>query len=80
MTISRCPTELKSCIDALLANRYNSGLRWEVWMATCEACEVEMDVDEFDVDIGDELSCPECGKNLRVARLSPIEFEELSEE
>ena len=49
-------------------------------MATCEACEVEMDVDEFDVDIGDELSCPECGMNLRVASLSPIEFEELSED
>jgi len=49
-------------------------------MATCEACEVEMDVDEFDVDIGDELSCPECGKNLRVASLSPVELEELSQD
>ena len=49
-------------------------------MATCEACEVEMDVDEFDVDIGDQLSCPECGTNLRVASLSPVELEELSQD
>ena len=35
-------------------------------MATCPECDAEIEVDEFDVDKGDELSCPECGSNLEV--------------
>ena len=41
-------------------------------MATCAECDVEFDVDEFDVDRGDELSCPECGANLEVVGLAPV--------
>lgn len=44
-------------------------------MAICAACEAEMDVDEFDVDRGDILSCPECGANLEVVGVSPVELE-----
>ena len=44
-------------------------------MATCAACEAEMDVDEFDVDRGDLLSCPQCGANLEVTRLAPVELD-----
>ena len=44
-------------------------------MATCPECDAEIEVDEFDVDKGDQLSCPECGSNLEVASLSPIELE-----
>ena len=44
-------------------------------MATCAACEVEMDVDEFDVDRGDLLSCPQCGANLVVIRIGPVELD-----
>jgi hypothetical protein len=29
-------------------------------MATCPECDAEIEVDEFDVDKGDQLSCPEC--------------------
>ena len=39
-----------------------------------------MDVDEFDVDRGDKLSCPECGANLEVVGLSPVELEFASDE
>lgn len=39
-----------------------------------------MDVDEFDVDRGDTLSCPECGANLQVIELSPVELELVSDE
>jgi lysine biosynthesis protein LysW len=39
-----------------------------------------MDVDEFDVDRGDKLSCPECGANLEVVGLSPVELELASDE
>lgn len=43
-------------------------------MAVCPACDVEIDVDEFDVEQGDELSCPECGANLEVAKALPVEL------
>ena len=39
-----------------------------------------MDVDEFDVDRGDKLGCPECGANLEVVGLSPVELELASDE
>ena len=43
--------------------------------AICPECDSPIDVDEFDVDIGDELTCTECGSFLRVASDSPLEFE-----
>ena len=44
-------------------------------MAICPECDAEIEVDEFDVDKGDQLSCPECGSNLEVTSLSPIELD-----
>ena len=44
-------------------------------MATCPGCDNEIELDEYDVDKGDLLSCPECGSNLEVTNLSPITFE-----
>ena len=41
-------------------------------MAICSECEADIDVDEFDVDRGDQLSCSECGATLVVSGLSPI--------
>ena len=43
--------------------------------AICPECDSPIDVDEFDVDIGDELTCSECGSFLRVSSDSPLEFE-----
>ena len=48
--------------------------------AICPECDSPIDVDEFDVDIGDELTCSECGSLLRVANDSPVEFEIADEE
>ena len=44
-------------------------------MATCPECDAEIEVDEFDVDKGDQLSCPECGSSLEVTGVSPIELD-----
>ena len=44
-------------------------------MATCPECDAEIEVDEFDVDKGDQLSCPECGSNLEVVSLAPLELD-----
>ena len=43
--------------------------------AICPECDSPIDVDEYDVDIGDELTCSECGTLLRVSSDSPLEFE-----
>jgi alpha-aminoadipate/glutamate carrier protein LysW len=43
--------------------------------ANCPECDSQIDIDEMDVDVGDELSCSECGALIRVASESPLEFE-----
>lgn len=43
--------------------------------AICPECDTAVEIDEFDADIGDELTCAECGALLRVASDSPLELE-----
>ena len=43
--------------------------------AYCPECEHEIDIDSADAEIGDELSCSECGSLLRVSNDSPLELE-----
>ncbi len=49
-------------------------------MATCPVCDAAIDVDEDEVDEGDSLTCDECGADLRVTGLDPIELESLEDE
>jgi alpha-aminoadipate carrier protein LysW len=49
-------------------------------MASCPECDADIEVDEFDVDKGDQLTCPECGSNLEVTSVSPIELELAAED
>ena len=49
-------------------------------MAICPECDAEIEVDEYDVDKGDLLSCPECGSNLEVTGLTPIELDVASDD
>jgi lysine biosynthesis protein LysW len=44
-------------------------------MATCPECDADIPIDEFDVDKGDLIDCPECGTGLEVTNLSPIELD-----
>ena len=48
--------------------------------AICPECDSPIDVDEYDVDIGDELTCSECGTLLRVSNDAPLEFEAADED
>lgn len=43
--------------------------------AICPECDSDIDIDEADVDIGDELTCSECGSLLRIVNDAPVEFE-----
>ena len=44
-------------------------------IATCPECDAEVEVDEVDTDVGDEVSCPECGQNLVVSGTEPMELD-----
>lgn len=44
-------------------------------MAVCPDCEADVEIDEFDVDKGEIISCPECGIDLEVVGLSPLELD-----
>ncbi len=48
-------------------------------MAVCPECESAVDIDDLDVEIGDEMSCAECGTLLRVAHDTPVELEAVDE-
>lgn len=41
----------------------------------CPECESEIEIDDLDVDKGEVISCPECGVDLRVMNVAPIELE-----
>ena len=47
---------------------------------TCPECDSPIEVDAADVDIGDELSCAECGSLLRIANDAPVELEVADDE
>ena len=44
-------------------------------MATCPECDAEVEVDEADIDLGDEVSCPECGQTLVISNTDPLELD-----
>lgn len=49
-------------------------------MVTCPVCDAEIDVNEDELDEGDNLTCEECGADLAVASVDPLELESLDEE
>ena len=44
-------------------------------MATCPECDAEVEIDQADVDLGDEISCPECGQTLVISNTEPLELD-----
>jgi len=49
-------------------------------MATCPRCEGTFYVDEEEVEEGDTVNCEECGAELEVVSLAPLELEAAEEE
>jgi alpha-aminoadipate/glutamate carrier protein LysW len=43
-------------------------------MIHCPLCNAEIDVEEEELDEGDSLICEECGANLAVSGVSPLEL------
>ena len=49
-------------------------------MAVCPECEADVEIDEYDVDKGEIISCPECGVELEVVGLAPLQLDVPQEE
>jgi alpha-aminoadipate/glutamate carrier protein LysW len=49
-------------------------------MVNCPKCEAVIDVDEEDLDEGDSISCDECGADLKVTSLDPLDVELTADE
>lgn len=44
-------------------------------MATCPECDAEVEVDEADVELGDDVTCPDCGQTLVISNMEPLELD-----
>ena len=44
-------------------------------MVTCPDCDAKIDLDEDELDEGDLITCDECGAELQVMGLDPLELE-----
>jgi alpha-aminoadipate carrier protein LysW len=49
-------------------------------MVLCPVCDAEIDLDEDELDEGDTVTCEECGSDLRVVSVDPLELEPLEED
>ncbi len=49
-------------------------------MVNCPLCDAPIDVEEEELDEGDPLICEECGANLLVTGVDPLEIESADEE
>src|SRR5437867_1521522 len=52
----------------------------EIQMINCPKCDAVIDVEEEELDEGDSLTCEECGANLNVTGVSPLELTSADEE
>lgn len=41
-------------------------------MARCPECESDLELDGYDLDVGETMSCPECSAELKVTNAEPI--------
>ncbi len=49
-------------------------------MVNCPVCDAELDLEEEELDEGDTVTCDECGADLRVVGVDPLDLESLEDE
>ena len=49
-------------------------------MVNCPVCDGVLDIEEDELDEGDEFTCDECGAELAVTGTEPLEIETVSDE
>ena len=48
-------------------------------MVNCPVCDAALDIDEDELDEGDEFTCDECGAEIAVVGTDPLEVEPVSD-
>ena len=41
-------------------------------MSRCPECEMDLEVEGYDLDVGETINCPECSVELRVSSIDPL--------
>ncbi|HUL75971.1 MAG TPA: lysine biosynthesis protein LysW [Vicinamibacteria bacterium] len=41
-------------------------------MSRCPDCEMDLELEGYDLDVGETVHCPECAAELRVTSLDPL--------
>ncbi|HKC11769.1 MAG TPA: lysine biosynthesis protein LysW [Vicinamibacteria bacterium] len=41
-------------------------------MTRCPECESDLELDGYDLDVGETTSCPECSVELKVVSVEPV--------
>jgi alpha-aminoadipate carrier protein LysW len=49
-------------------------------MVNCPNCDAAIDLDEDEIDEGDTLTCEECGADLTITGIAPLELETTEDE
>ena len=49
-------------------------------MNRCPECESDLELDGYDLDVGETINCPQCSTELRVIRLDPVAVQLAEEE
>jgi alpha-aminoadipate carrier protein LysW len=49
-------------------------------MVICPVCDAEIDVEEDEIEENDTLTCDECGADLKVSSVDPLDLEPLEDD
>jgi alpha-aminoadipate carrier protein LysW len=49
-------------------------------MSRCPECESDLELDGYDLEVGETINCPECSVELRVKSLDPLSLSLVEDE
>ena len=49
-------------------------------MSHCPECETDLELEGYDLELGETINCPECSVELRVTSLDPLSLKLVEEE
>ncbi len=49
-------------------------------MTRCPACQADLELDGYELDVGETIHCPECAEELRVVSSEPMAVKAVDEE
>lgn len=49
-------------------------------MTRCPECEADLELDGYELDVGETINCPECAAELRVVSSEPMAVKAVDEE